>query len=72
MIKPDDPDYELAKKLIETPKVVFTKTLRKSQWLNITLATGDLTDEITKLKSESGKISSWRDNKTEKLTLLIT
>ncbi len=28
MTKPDDSFYELAKKLIETPKVVFTKTLK--------------------------------------------
>ncbi|MFL6320694.1 MAG: dihydrofolate reductase family protein [Nitrososphaeraceae archaeon] len=55
MTKPDDSFYELAKKLIETPKVVFTKTLKKSQWVNTTLATGDLTDEIMRLKSESGK-----------------
>ena len=40
---------------MEIPKVVFTKTLKKSQWVNTTLATGDLTDEIMKLKSESGK-----------------
>jgi dihydrofolate reductase len=55
MTKPDDPFYELAKKLIEIPKVVFTKTLKKSTWVNTTLATGDLTDEIMKLKNESGK-----------------
>jgi dihydrofolate reductase len=55
MTKPDDPFYELAKKLIEIPKVVFTKTLKKSEWLNTTLATGDLTDEIMRLKNESGK-----------------
>ena len=34
MTKPDDPFYEFAKKMIETPKVVFTKTLKKSQWVN--------------------------------------
>jgi dihydrofolate reductase len=55
MTKPDDPFYELAKKLIEIPKVVFTKTLKKSTWVNTTLATGDLTDEIMKLKSENSK-----------------
>jgi dihydrofolate reductase len=55
MTKPDDPFYELAKKLIEIRKVVFTKALKKSQWVNTTLATGDLTDEIMKLKNESGK-----------------
>jgi dihydrofolate reductase len=55
MTRPDDPSYDFAKKMIETPKVVFTKTLKKSQWVNTTLATGDLTDEIMKLKNESGK-----------------
>ncbi len=28
--KPDDPSYEFAKKMMETPKVDFTKTLKKS------------------------------------------
>src|ERR671931_1131844 len=54
MTKPDDPFYEFSKKMIETPKVVFTKTLKKSQWVNTAIATGDLTDEIIKLKSEKG------------------
>jgi dihydrofolate reductase len=55
MTKSEDPFYEFAKKMIETPKVVFTKTVKKSQWVNTTLATGDLIDEVIKLKSESGK-----------------
>jgi dihydrofolate reductase len=55
MTKPDDPFYEFSKKMIETPKVVFTKTLKKSQWVNTALATGNLTNEIIKLKSEKGK-----------------
>jgi dihydrofolate reductase len=60
MTKPDDPSsidrsHAFAKKMIETPKVVFTKTLKKSQWTNAEIATGDLTDEITKLKSQKGK-----------------
>jgi dihydrofolate reductase len=53
--KPDDPWYEFAKKMIETPKVVFTKTLNKSKWINTDLATGDLTDEIIKFKSRDGR-----------------
>jgi dihydrofolate reductase len=58
MNKPDDPSsidrsHVFAKKMIETPKVVFTKTLKKSQWANTEIATGDLTDEIVKLKSQS-------------------
>ena len=42
MTKPDDPFYEFSKKMIETPKVVFTKTLKNSQWANTAIATGDL------------------------------
>jgi dihydrofolate reductase len=53
--KPDEPWYALAKKMIEIPKVVFTKTLNKSMWINTDIATGDLTDEIMKLKSRDGK-----------------
>jgi dihydrofolate reductase len=55
MTKPDDPSYTFAKKMIETPKVVFTKILKKSQWANTDIAIGDLTDEIIKLKSQNSK-----------------
>ena len=60
MTKPDDPSsidrsHVFVKKMIETPKVVFTKTLKKSQWANTDIATGDLTDEISNLKSLKGK-----------------
>jgi dihydrofolate reductase len=42
--------------MIDTPKIVFTKTLlKKSQWPNTDIATGDLTDEISKLKNMKGK-----------------
>jgi dihydrofolate reductase len=53
--KPDDPWHAFAKKMIETPKVVFTKTLDKSKWINTEIATGDITDEIMKLKSRNGR-----------------
>jgi dihydrofolate reductase len=53
--KPDDPWHAFAKKMIETPKVVFTKTLDKSKWINTEIATGDITDEIIKLKNRNGK-----------------
>jgi dihydrofolate reductase len=55
MTKSDDPSYAFAKKMMETPKVVFTKTLQKSQWENTDIATGDLAGEIIKLKSQKGK-----------------
>src|SRR5918992_1883814 len=54
MNKPDDPWNAFAKKMIETPKVVFTKTLNKSEWINTDIAIGDLTEEVSKIKSQNG------------------
>jgi dihydrofolate reductase len=50
-----NPEQEGADKMNNTAKVVFTKTLEKSEWDNTVLAKGDLTDEINKLKKEDGK-----------------
>jgi dihydrofolate reductase len=54
MNKPDDPWNAFSKKMVEIPKVVFTKILYKSKWANTDIATGDLKDEITKLKNLDG------------------
>jgi dihydrofolate reductase len=54
MNKPDYPWYAFAKKMIETPKVVFTKTVNKSRWINTDIATGDLIEEVSKIKSQNG------------------
>ncbi|AEV30118.1 dihydrofolate reductase [Sphaerochaeta pleomorpha str. Grapes] len=43
------------KKMNETQKVVFTKTLVASEWANTILATGDLEEEITRLKNQTGR-----------------
>jgi dihydrofolate reductase len=48
------PQEEGADKFNNTKKVVFTKTLEKSEWANTVLAKGDLVDEILKLKQEDG------------------
>ena len=49
------PEEEGADKLNNTHKVIFTKTLDRSDWDNTVLAKGDLVNEISKLKSEEGK-----------------
>jgi dihydrofolate reductase len=54
MNKPDDPWYAFSKRMIEIPKVVFTKTLNKSRWINTDIATGDLIEEVNKIKSQNG------------------
>ena len=50
-----NPQEEGADKFNNTAKVVFTKTLDKSEWDNTILAKGDLVDEINKLKKQGGQ-----------------
>lgn len=52
---PESPEYEFAKKMVDTPKVVFTKTLDKSPWANTVLAKSDIVDEVNRLKNQTGK-----------------
>lgn len=52
---PDSPEYAFAKKMIEIPKIVFSKTVTESRWVNTTIANGDLTKEIEKIKNGSGR-----------------
>lgn len=49
------PEMEGADKINRTAKVVFTKTLDKSEWDNTVLATGELAAEINQLKSQAGE-----------------
>jgi dihydrofolate reductase len=50
-----NPEPEGADKINATPKVVFTKTLTESDWVNTVLATNDLVAEITALKEQDGQ-----------------
>lgn len=49
------PQEEGADKFNSTRKVVFTKTLARSEWANTVLAQGALDDEIAKLKQQAGR-----------------
>lgn len=50
-----DTNEPFASKMHETAKVVFTRTLGATEWENTSLATGDLAEEIAKLKQQDGK-----------------
>lgn len=52
---PADEMYEVSKRVVNHKKVVFTKTLEKSEWNNTEIATGDLTQEVNRLKAQEGK-----------------
>ncbi|MDB5088145.1 MAG: hypothetical protein JWR09_2139 [Mucilaginibacter sp.] len=51
---PEDPQYAFGRKMYDTHKVVFTKTIEKSTWENTVLAKGDITDEVNQLKNQEG------------------
>jgi dihydrofolate reductase len=52
---PNNPEYEGGVKYATTPKIVFTKTIKKSIWENTDVANGELVEEINKLKNQEGK-----------------
>lgn len=52
---PANPQNAFAKKMIDTPKVVFSKTLKSSSWINTELAGGELSEEIDRLMKRPGK-----------------
>jgi len=52
---PDSPENEFAHKMVDTRKVLFSKTLKSIDYKNTTIASGDLFEEVNKLKQEEGK-----------------
>jgi len=52
---PKSRDYAFAKKMVDTPKIVFTRTLDESLWPNTVLAKGDIVEEVNGLKKSPGK-----------------
>lgn len=53
--QPESPEHYFAVKMVETPKVIFTKTLTAPVGRNTSLAKGDLVSEVTALKNKPGK-----------------
>jgi len=51
----DSPKITFAQKMVNIPKMIFTKTLDKPFGQNTSLAKGNLDDEIAKLKAQDGK-----------------
>ncbi len=53
--QPDSPEYPYAKIFVDTPKIVFSKTLKTIKGRNVTIENGDLVSAVNKLKNEMGK-----------------
>lgn len=54
-VKPDSQEYSFAKKMVDIPKVVFSKTIKTAAGKNVKVENGDLTTAIKNLKSKPGK-----------------
>jgi len=54
-VKRDSPEYEFAGKMIRTPKIVFSKTLKSVKGQNVRVENGPLVETVTQLKTQPGK-----------------
>lgn len=54
-VKPDSSEFSFAKKMIDTPKIVFSKTIKSIAGKNIAVENGDLTTVVNNLKNKEGK-----------------
>jgi dihydrofolate reductase len=52
--KPEGPQYSFARKMVELPKVVFSKTLRTIDGQNVRVENGDLKKAVNQLKQAPG------------------
>jgi dihydrofolate reductase len=52
---PKDPDFEIGTIITNIPKVVFSRTLRRSEWANATVANGEIVGHVNQLKTHAGK-----------------
>jgi len=54
-VKADDPQYDFAQKMVNTPKVVFSRTVSSMDGKNVRVENGDVVSAVNQLKSQSGK-----------------
>jgi len=53
--QPDSPETPFAHKMVDTPKIVFSKTVKKIDGKNIRVENGDRVEVVNKLKRAAGK-----------------
>jgi dihydrofolate reductase len=53
--KPKNPEHEFAHKMVDTPKIVFSKTVQRLDGQNVRVENGDLVEKVQELKKQSGK-----------------
>jgi dihydrofolate reductase len=53
--EPNNPEYSFALKMVNIPKIVFSKTVTKVDGRNVRVENGPMVDAVNRLKSENGK-----------------
>lgn len=53
--RPDTPEYALARKMVDTPKVVFSRTVTEMEGKNVRVESRDLVEAVEALKREDGE-----------------
>jgi dihydrofolate reductase len=53
--QPESPEYPYAKIFVDTPKIVFSKTITTVAGKNAVVENGDLVEAVNKLKNQEGK-----------------
>ena len=54
-VKPESPEYEFAQKMVNTPKIVFSNTIKRVDGKNVRVENGPLVAAINALKNQPGK-----------------
>jgi len=54
-VQAESPEYVFARKMVDTPKVVFSKTLTRVEGKNVRVESGDLVKAVTGLKAQRGR-----------------
>jgi dihydrofolate reductase len=54
-VEPTSPEYDFARKMVDTPKIVFSKTKKAIKGRNLRVEAGDLAKAVKQLKSAPGK-----------------
>ena len=54
-VQPESPEYVFARRMVDTPKVVFSKTLTRVAGKNVRVETGDLVQAVKGLKHQPGR-----------------
>lgn len=53
--KPDSPEYAFGRKMVDTPKVVFSKTLKRVDGKNVRVENAPLPQSVVRIKEQPGK-----------------